>query len=172
MSLSKIQIMGPTILREFFNPFGNKVMVPALPLPRMEFSSTNPAWGSFSITPSAATSTVDFVSKALTAATSGNIDSNVEDEVESAYAFIATARKKAGAITDLVNNNILFKVNNVEVGRISVSAATQRGSWLVSTHELPDVRFVMTGAIDLTIVIDTVDPALEILGQLFGENAS
>lgn len=170
MALSKIILTASTILREFFNPQGNKVTVPKLSLPRLDYSTTNPAWGSFSITPSATTSTADFVNKALTSATAGSIDANVEDEVASAYAFIATARKKDGATTDLVNNTILFKVNNVEIGRISVSAATQRASWLLSTHEIPDTRFAMNGTIDLTIVITTVDPALEILGEMFGEN--
>lgn len=92
-----------------------------------------------------------------------------------AYHFLLCGRKKAGAMTSLVDNVITVSINSVEVGRVQVEGSTEEVGWYQFTAPVlkGDTRFALTGTSttgDLIFAATTADPALELTLVLLGDD--
>lgn len=152
---------------------GNPVKIPTIPAHRQKTEGTN--WLDATMVPSGTAGNIDMVNGTSSGWTSLVVEKWAAAPLPSAFFMLLTGRIKPGATTSLVNNLITVSINSVEVGRLYVSAATQKIGWF--GFQLPegrsDTRFALSGTGttgDLLFALTAADPALELRLIILGDD--
>ncbi len=155
----------PGITFDLENEAGNKVEIPALPIVPLSVEVSR--WAHARWTPSNTTSSVDF-----NTATGSNASGLIIDRwakvgngmtLSGGRVLIVCAEKVDPAIA-LVNNSVSISVNSVTLGKFFIDGTDGIcGSMMLALPGLrEDGRFTLTGANDLTAVLDSVDSNLRL----------